>query len=405
MAISVDTQSVAPIGGVAPGRVIQPETRAEAAEVIRQAASAGAALVPVGGGTQIATGWPPPTDYVALSTARLSRVADYQPDDMTLTVEPGITLAHVQRVLAERNQFLPLNPPLPERATIGGMVAAASAGPWQAGWGTPRDWVIGCRVLGADGQEVRGGGQVVKNVAGYDLPKLYTGSYGTLGLISEVTFKVMPWPGVRGFCAVTLPSTQAAETFLARVMDSDVQPAAAELALLGSDTEPVFTFEFLHVPEAIEWQMEQLSVLAAEVGGMAERLPETEGAPGLAYLRDTPAKSPFVARIATTSGSVARLISEISGLLSGQNHKLISHAWTGRVHVCLDTPNADTATGLRDLARRSGATCIFTRLPQALVGQVDPWGPVGPELKLMRGIKQTLDPTAVFSPGRFVDHI
>ncbi len=394
------------ISGAAPAHVAAPRSRDEAVEVIRQAAERGEALVSYGGGTQIETGWPPRAGWTALSTAHLNGVVDYQPDDMTLTVEPGITLAEVERILRERNQFLPLNPPLPERATVGGTIAAAAAGPWQAGWGTPRDWVIGCRVLGADGKEVRGGGQVVKNVAGYDLPKLYTGSYGTLGLITEVTFKVMPWPGGRGYCAATLPTASAAEALLARLMDSDVQPAAAELST-GRSGDWTFHFEFLHVPEAIDWQLGQVAALADAAGGSARRLDESAGAAELAALRDRPARSAFAARLATVSGGAARLMDELRVLLPEtlSNPGLISHAWTGRVNLCLDAADAALATEVRALAGRHGATCVFTRLPIELTGQLDPWGDAGTAFRLMRGLKETLDPDALFSPGRFVGRL
>ena len=158
------------VNGVAPAAVAAPATPAEAACLVLLARERGWAIVPFGGGTWIQFGSAPTRFDLAISTRRLTRVVDYQPDDMTVTVEPGVTLSVLAQTLERRQQILPLDPPLPSRATAGGTVAAAASGPWRAGFGTPRDWLIGCRVVADDGQEVRGGGQVVKNVAGYDLP-------------------------------------------------------------------------------------------------------------------------------------------------------------------------------------------------------------------------------------------
>ena len=401
------------VNGIAPARAAAPATREEAAELIRKAAAEGWAIVPYGGGTQIDLGCPPARLDLVLSTERLNRVVDYQPDDMTVTVEPGITLAELERVLSGRGQFLPLNPPLPDRATVGGMVAAASSGPWRAAYGTPRDWVIGCRVVGADGQEVRGGGQVVKNVAGYDLPKLYTGSFGTLGLITEVTFKVMPRPPASGCCRVTLDSADATEALLRSAMDSDLQPAALEL-ILRPETEEGETlswsllFQFLHFPEAVEWQIRHLLDLAKTAGARAEQLPAEVGDPLLRSLRDLPAQAPFVARIGTVSSRVAETATQAAGLSRLYAHEpaIRAHAATGQVYVYASAEVDSAFAGeLRALATAQNASCRFPRLPPALVGQVEPWGEVGPELRLMRGIKQALDPGSLFSPGRFAGRL
>lgn len=402
------------VGGVAPGAVVAPGSRAEAARVVDAARTRGWAVVPLGGGTQAAAGAqgaPAPRRLdLVLSTRRLDRVVDYQPDDMTVTLEPGVTLAALARLLAPRGQFLPLDPPLPARATVGGTVAAAAAGPWRAAYGTPRDWLIGCRVLGADGLEVRGGGQVVKNVAGYDLPKVYTGSWGTLGLLTELTFKVLPQPPARAWSRVTVADAAAAEALLGAVMGSDLEPAALELLVEGKGAGLAWSlvFEFLHFEEAVAWQQEELERLAGTLGAGAARLSPDAGAALSEALRDGRAAAPFAARIGTVSSLVAPLAEEAANCLAaaGLPPAVQAHAATGQVHVLggAETPEAVAGT-LRALAAARGATCTFPRLPAALVGRVDPWGPVGPELRLMQGIKAALDPHGVFSPGCFVGGI
>jgi glycolate oxidase FAD binding subunit len=395
------------VNGLAPRAVVAPASRDEAVEVIRVAAAQGWSLVPFGGGTQIALGSRPERLDLVLSTRRMDRILDYQPDDMTVTLEPGVTLSELQRVLAERRQFLPLNPWLPDRATVGGTVASAAFGPWCAGHGSPRDWVIGCRVIGADTREVRAGGLVVKNVAGYDLPKLYTGSFGTLGFLSEITFKVMPIPGVAGYSTVPLGNATEAEALLTAIRASGLQPSVLELVSAGASGDSAWGslfLQFLHVPEAVEWQQQHLSELAARHRLEARRLPEGAGAGMLVAYRDQPASLPFVARIGTLSSRVAEVSAKAAEIVRqhGQSPEFVAHAAFGRVYVCAGGGDAGLVTAVRALADSVGAVCVFPRLPAELTGTVDPWGAVGPEARLMRGIKATLDPQGVFAPGRFV---
>jgi glycolate oxidase FAD binding subunit len=398
------------INGIAPREVLAPTTREEVAQTILHARDEGWGLVAFGGGTRIETGSPPARLDFVLSTQRLGRVVDYQPDDMTVTVEPGLTLGALEKLLAARGQFLPLDPPLPERATVGGTVAAAVSGPWRAGYGTPRDWLIGCRVVGADGKEVRGGGQVVKNVAGYDLPKLYTGSYGTLGVLTELTFKVMPKPPHAGYCRVELSHADDVESFLAAAMGSDLQPASVELFFgAGSSAGGWSLFiEMRHVREAVEWQLDLLRTLATSCRGEARELTPAEGEQLGALLRDLPAQHPLVARIGTVSGKVAAVADRLAALCRQRERPpaVWAHAATGQVFVAGDeSEELGFAEAVRGVATDVGADCVFERLPAALIGRVDPWGDPGPGFRVMQGIKRILDPTGIFSPGRFAGRL
>lgn len=398
--------------GVAPRAVAVPPTREAAAHLLARAGDRGWAVVPRGGGTLLAQGAPPTRLDLLLSTARLNRLVDYQPDDMTVTVEAGMTLAALAALLGERGQVLPLNPPLPERATVGGTVAAAATGSLRAGYGSPRDWVIGLRVLDSSGQEVRGGGQVVKNVAGYDLPKLYTGSFGTLGLITEVTFKVLPRPEATAYCRAALPDAAHVEGLLAALFASPLEPAAVELVHNWSAAaDPAaglppwsLLVQFLHCNEAVVWQARAFQELAAGVGAAAERLPERTGERLLAELRDLPATVPFLARLATVSNRVAPLAAAaVDAAAPHADHVAVwAHAATGQLYVGAgEAVDPELPRALEALARGAGARCLFPRLPAPLQGQVDPWGAPGPEFRLLRGIKEALDPAGIFSPGRF----
>src|SRR5436309_4727101 len=159
---------------------------------MRQAFEAGAAMIPVGGATKLHLGNPPRAAHIALHTSGLRGVVEYEPDNMTVSVLSGTPLAELQSVLRGSQQFLPLDPPHPERATLGGIVSCNSSGPIRFRYGTVRDMLIGVKIAHPDGTRTKAGGKLVKNVTGYDMCKLYTGSLGTLGVLTELTFKVQP---------------------------------------------------------------------------------------------------------------------------------------------------------------------------------------------------------------------
>jgi glycolate dehydrogenase FAD-binding subunit len=186
-----------PIDGSAPMPLLRPGSALEMAEIVRRAAAAGQALYPVGGRTMLGLGMPPERTGWAVDTRALSAVIDYPARDMTITVEAGIPLARLQATLAAENQRLPIDVPQPESATLGGALATNASGPGRLGYGTLRDYVIGIRWINDEGQEVKAGGRVVKNVAGYDLCKLHVGALGTLGIITQVTLKLRPLPECR----------------------------------------------------------------------------------------------------------------------------------------------------------------------------------------------------------------
>src|SRR5438445_603885 len=267
------------VAGRVPRAVLFPGSLEALSEALAAAHAQELAVAPYGGGTQIGIGAPPARLDAVVVTRRLDRVIDYQPDDLTVTVEAGMTMAALQQTLGRRGQFLPLDPPLPEKATVGGTVAANASGPWRAGFGAARDWLIGVRVVAADGQIVKGGGRVVKNVAGYDLCKLYTGSLGTLGVLAELTFKVMPRPETAAVAAVSLRLPQV-EPLLAAVMESDLAPSALELFDAGADPSgaapaggAALLARFEGPREAVEWQLAELEAIAArECGGGAPSL-------------------------------------------------------------------------------------------------------------------------------------
>ena len=209
--------------GQTPAEAAAPRSVVEAQDIVRGAAGQG--IVPWGGGTRQHVGYPPERYDLAFSTECLDAITEYQPADLVVTAQAGVTVAQLQRTLAEHGQWLPLDIALPERQTVGGMVAARADSLRRFAFGSVRDALIGVTVINHWGEVVKGGGKVVKNVSGYDLPKLYCGSWGTLGLITDATFKVAPLPEASATALLPLPADRNSEDVLDRLLESELEPS------------------------------------------------------------------------------------------------------------------------------------------------------------------------------------
>src|SRR4051812_7525379 len=217
---------------------------AEVSQVVREANESNQVVIPRGGGTRMGLGFPPTAADVLLHTTNLDRVVDYEPADLTLTIEAGATLEEVQELLRPEGQFLALDPPLASQSTLGGIIASNASGPLRLAYGSARDLVIGTRVVNADGVATKAGGRVVKNVAGYDLNKLYIGSLGTVGIVVELSFKLWPLPPGQGTVFGSFDAESLARV-LSGLLRSPLGPmslealdAAAAQATLGADPGP-----------------------------------------------------------------------------------------------------------------------------------------------------------------------
>ena len=207
-----------------------PHSVKEMSEMLSFAMSEGLTVIPAGAGTWLDMGNPPVRANLILSTAQMNRVLEYEPADLTATVEAGCTLYGFNQQASAHRQWIPLDPfSNDEGATLGAIVATASSGPMRSAFGTPRDWVIGMQVVHAYGLTTRAGGKVVKNVAGYDLCKLYTGSFGSLGIITELSFKLRALPPVERTIIFSAGTVIDICDLVARIRASDVQPTAMEL--------------------------------------------------------------------------------------------------------------------------------------------------------------------------------
>ncbi len=230
------------VAGVVPGWVAAPSGTDEASALLAVAAEHGLAVVPRGSGTRIGWGAPPRRCDLIIDTQRLNQVIEHAAGDLVVRVQAGVTLGQLAGVLGAAGQQLALDPP-PALAngsdggapTIGGMLATGTAGPRRLRYGTPRDLVIGITVVRPPGTVAKSGGKVVKNVAGYDLGKLYAGSYGTLGLITEAVFRLHPVPAAAMFVTAAFADTAAASQAVAAAAGTDLAPVAVEIDRPGRD--------------------------------------------------------------------------------------------------------------------------------------------------------------------------
>lgn len=399
-------------GGLTPACVALPDTVEALERCMAVTHAAGAAVIPAGSGTRLDVGHLPVRYDVAVSTRRLGRVQAHDDADMTVTVDAGITLADLNGALAAAGQWLPLDPPCPDTATVGAVVATDASGPLRLSQGKVRDLLIGITVVLADGTRVRGGGRVVKNVAGYDLMKLFSGSHGTLGVVAGASFKVRPRPAQRALLLLTAASLPAAIALAVRVLDAPVAPLyvealnAAAAAHAGLPAQPIVAVGLGGSSKEIEVQMARLHTLAEPPVVVSEGDPDrTYGA-----VRDLPAAAVCGATASVLPRRLGEFIDDAVES-SATSPALVVHVGSGVVRLCWLAPPADpqsfaaTAERLRAVAAGHGGWLVFDTLPSASGAAIDPWGAGIPGVELMRGIKRTLDPGGRLSPGRFVDRM
>lgn len=362
------------VDGLTPRVVAAPGSLDEASAVMRTAAEHGLAVVPSGTGSKLDHGRPVERCDVLVSTRNLDRIIKHSPGDLTLHVEAGLTFGALRA--AEDGgwgQHLALAPPMD--GTVGGAIATDVAGPGRLLHGSARDLLIGVTVVRADGAVARSGGKVVKNVAGYDLGKLYTGSLGTLGLIVDATFRMHPAARVVRVAATTGEPGQAVQA----VLHSQVVPRAIEVDRpAGSDETTVVVEAETETPDETSARLrELLGGSPVPVPDWWNTLPEDET---LAEIRSLPARLPEV-------------------LEAAKGLPLRGSAGAGRLYAAPDDLEA-----LREALKPIGARVVLVRARQDVRESVDVWGPM-PTLPLMRRVKDQFDPDHRLSPGRFAEGV
>ena len=417
------------VDGMVAEAVALPSDVEAVSNVMRLASDRRLAVVPRGGGTQMGLGNPPAGLDLVLGLERLNGLAFHEPADLVAAAEAGMTIDAFRGELARHGQTLPLEFPLPSRATVGGVLAANAGGPSRLAFGGLRDWLIGLRVVRASGDITKSGGRVVKNVTGYDLNKLYTGSLGTLGVIVEATFKVTPLPAAKGTVTASVGSLEAAVELSQDVLALPGRPQALQVMDRGAvDRLPELRTPRSAAAVAALFSGSELSV-GRKVSQAAEVL-AAGGACNVATLMneggdeiwrsvtdlgwDGEGGPRLMVRVGLLPSRVAAFVASMGGNPTPLPRGIVVDPGSGLVRVLewaeeLE-PQADqlveaTIRTVRRAAETCGGYAVIERCPLALKRRMDVWGDEVEGLELMRRVKREMDPKGILSPGRFVGGI
>ena len=425
------------VDGMAPKVVAYPASAEEAAEALRCAAVHNLAVIPIRNGTKVGIGATPRRYDVALSLKDMNQVWYYEPDDLVVSVEPGMKFGDLQHFLARHGLWIPLDPGLSERASVGGILAANAAGPLRLRYGGPRDIILGMRIATTDGRIVKTGGRVVKNVAGYDLAKLLIGSYGTLGVIVEATFKLYPQVINRASWMIDPRSLAAARDIRRELLGSPLSPM--RMVLVNAEAwrfvgGPLRETGTAGVSESGLTVLIEAGGSDRVIGRYADELGSLAAKHGaeLLQVEDEPAKETWervadfamvdlqedeqgVSLKAALPITSAEEFLEVAGReaqAAGFKAAGLVQLGVGVVEVRLGgsgtrdseshTPSPALIETLRRDAKRLGGSLVVTRYRAPAKPAIDVWGPPGDDFQVMAKMKAAWDPRSTLSPGRFV---
>ncbi len=423
------------VDGKRPKAILSPGTIEEVSKVVALANEHHLSIIPVGNRTKLEMGGIPKKVDLILSTLRLNRITDNDCDNLTLSAESGITLSDIQRQLSKvgRGYFLPLDPPFVERATLGGIVATNSSGPRRLLYGTARDLMIGAKAVLPNGDVVASGGKTVKNVSGYDLCKLWIGSYGTLGILCEMTFKLLPLPEREATLLTPFVKLEDAVQFGRHLLRSQYLPASIDIlnAEAVKRIHPPIEPQGLYlvaigldgVAEAIDRQVSDLSDLAKQKGSLQPSVLQSDSHSSFwKAVRDFPARvkqdgKPFLSLksnfLVSRCGEVIARYEQMAND-SGMEIALICHSGNGILYSYLfvdpkGRKKSDSLFALIEeyssVVRGYEGQLMVELSPSEVKKKIDVWGGWRPDYEVMRKIKREIDPKGILNPGRFVGGI
>jgi glycolate oxidase FAD binding subunit len=391
-----------------PRVAVEPGTHEEVAEIIRLANRQGLAVIPRGRGYQLSIGNIPERYDISLVMDRLNRVIDYQPSDLTVTCEAGIGIGDLQRQLSASSQFVPLgyDEECENPLSVGGQLAMNESD-FRAAYGRPRDFTIGMKVVTGDGRLVRAGGKVVKNVAGYDMCKLFVASMGTLGVIVEATFKVAPYPPAWHDVELAFASIDAGCEFAREINRRSLNLLMIEIESIHRHRpdEKEMASWLLSVTLAgseagVERSRLEIEKLAADFGARPYRPPAGPPPP-----RQLPSQLPLSVSACVLPSLVPAAVHALKGEFTGA--RVSADPVSGEVSG--DDIDALDQRGLIERARGAiaalGGTLVVRGCSPELKREIDVYGDPPPSFPLMRAVKQQFDPNHVLSPGRFVGRL
>lgn len=352
----------------------------------------------------------PPRDLdLIVSTARMNEVIEHTPGDQVVRVQAGLKLQDLQEQLASADQMLGIDPPETRAgATVGGIVAANSSGPRRYSYGTVRDLIIGITVVLPDGTIAKAGGKVVKNVAGYDLSKLFTGSLGTLGVIATCNFRLHPKPEASRTVAVEMSDTLSAGQAAQAIVHAQLVPSAMELH--WSEEQKLLSILIEGIPPGVEAQAETTSYLLKGFGEV--RTLSDEEVEDLGPLDPPGAGNEEVAiQISAPPAELTGVLDSVLGATErrGVSPRITGHAGTGTTYVALsggdEEARVQVVEELREIWVRRGGSVVVRKAPPSTKSRLEAWGPAGDYLGLLRRVKDKFDPGGNLNPGRFVGGI
>ena len=387
------------VDGVAPDMVVSPRTTEEVSAAMRVAGSHGLSVVARGAGTKLDWGNPPESARLVIDLSQLAGVIEHENDDLVARVYAGTTLANLFAATSKARQCFPVDEVVPG-STVGGVVATGLSGPVRHLHGAVRDLVLGATIVRADGAVARAGSKVVKNVAGYDLAKLFTGSYGTLGILTELTLKLKPLPAARRFVVASYPGPSDLVAPLQRLLASQTVPSAIEVDRPGPESPVQLAVLVEGRPAPVE---QRSSDVAAALGTYDIR---TEAPPGWGEL-----PGPITLKLTSVLSGIPSLVQGASSLASDKAMaaRICGSAGSGVLFMGLpvEVPAPDLRAlvdSLRTICAGLGGHTTVLRAPAWLKSNLDVWGPV-PGIDLMRRVKEKFDPARRLAPGRFVGGI
>ena len=394
--------------------VVYPQNAAELAEVIACVRANRWRLLVCGSGSKLHWGGLAEGVQLVVSTARLDRLIEHAAGDMTVTAEAGMKLADLQALLAKAGQFLAVDPAYPDAATLGGIVATADTGGLRQRYGGIRDLLIGLSIVRTDGKVAKAGGRVVKNVAGYDLMKLFTGSYGTLGAIQQVTFRVYPMPPESRSVVLTGDAEKIAHV-TATLLASGLSPTAIELlapvtiATLEQGEGMGLVVRFQSIEVSVEKQADYVLQMGQALMLEGVVLKEQNEAALWQQLQEQmesrPKEAEITCKIGVLPSNAVEMLEQVSTLAPLLTTGVI-HATSGLGLLQFrSTLPTDVLNQMRDRCQAQGGFLTIREAPATFKQSIDIWGYPGNALELMRGIKHQFDPENLFSPGRFVGGI
>ncbi len=393
-------ESAHSIDGRRPILVCRPESAEQIAAALRLCNEVEATVTPWGGGTAMAIGNLPRHTDVIVETRKLNRMIEHDHANLTATVQSGITLSDLQASLAPQKQFVPVEAPFPDRATVGGAIASNLNGPRRSYYGSVRDLVIGMRVVLASGEQIKAGGKVVKNVAGYDMCKLLVGSLGTLGIITEVTLRTAP---VAETAATVIASgtLAQAERLSEELSRSALLPAGVFLSNDGAEGQWQLAIWCEGFEETVARHLRDLDDIAARIGMNTTILRAESHNEFWGKLRDFPLQPDcLVYRVTLPRAKIfdfTQLVQKWAGV------KLISNIAAGTVWLALSAHRSgvEKFVELIEVAHRQHGHAVVFAAPAELKQGVEVWGPSPTTISLQREIKRQFDPKGLLNPGRF----